>query len=407
MRKNLILSAAAFAALAFAGCSQDDTLNESPAANKAIEFGTYVGRDAESRATKVELAEVKASGFGVFAYYTHNVDFADATATPNFMNNQKVQWGKPTGSTSTTDDWYYTPVKYWPNNPGDKVSFFAYAPYSESAPVPTFSNGELSLSFTVQPEAKNQSDLLWSKTNNIDRTKGSTDTSDADNYKVKFEFAHALSRIGFTVQGAVDQITAGGSLADGTTITVNKVILSDTPYTDYTNDTPTAPSTGDFCKSGTLNLNNFSWDEFSDETQHFTLNSENFNIPTDKNPKTFTLTGEETNTPQTLTNTDSYLMVIPQKLAALYVNIEYTVTTEDSGNTTNNNNSTITNYISQRISNSKTAGDDSFTFEMGKAYTFNLILGMTSVKIAAEVTPWSEEPSEDVDLPENLPTPGA
>ncbi len=395
MRKNLILSAVAFAAWAFAGCSQDDTLNESPTVNKAIEFGTYVGRDAEARATKVELAEVKASGFGVFAYYTHNVDFANATtATPNFMNNQKVTYD------TDANTWTYAPVKYWPNNPDDKVSFFAYAPYSEdAAPAPSFSNGQLSLTFQVAKSAGLQSDLLWSKNTasntNIDKTKGTTTS------QIKFEFAHALSRIGFTVQGAVDQKDPGGTLDSHTTITVNEVILSNGSYA-YPNDgsTPVAPTAGEFHKQGDLNLNDFTWSNESG-TQLFTLKSDDFAIPEGTNPHAFTLTGDQS-TAKDLTNSESYLMVIPQKLNNLYVNIEYTVTTTDGTHPTNS--STITNYISKQVTNS-TTGDNSFTFEMGKAYTFNLILGMTSVKIDASVVAWDEQTSTNVDLPENTETP--
>ena len=33
---------------------------------------------------------------------------------------------------SNTGGWTYSPVKYWPNNKNDKISFFAYAPYETS-----------------------------------------------------------------------------------------------------------------------------------------------------------------------------------------------------------------------------------------------------------------------------------
>lgn len=74
-------------------------------------------------------------GFGVFAYYTDNLDYTCQTK-PNFMYNQQVQ-------AMDEETWTYEPVKYWPNEFGDaaqskdqdKVSFFAYAPYVECDPA--------------------------------------------------------------------------------------------------------------------------------------------------------------------------------------------------------------------------------------------------------------------------------
>lgn len=401
MRKNLILSAAAFAALAFAGCSQDDTLNESPAANKAIEFGTYVGRDAVSRAEDAAaLAALKQSGFGVYAYYTGQENFetyytnATDKPAPNFMYNQEVKWGTP-GSTasSATDDWYYSPVKYWPNNENDKVSFFAYAPYMGTPNEEDAAKSTSTIKFTVASEAKEQKDLLLSKIDGQNIDVGKLPTNDDERGRVKFEFTHALARIGFSVTGAVDQVEAGGSLAAATTITVNKVSLSSDGYewngTDKKYDEPT---TGAFYQSGKLNLATGNWSDQSG-TQLFVLKSNT--DATQTNFKANTLSSTVTTISQ-LNADDSYLMVIPQNLNNLYVNIEYTVTTEDSN--LDGGKSEITNYISKQIS--------SINFEAGKAYTLNLILGMRSVKVTASVIGWTiVTPSTDVDLPENTETP--
>ncbi len=75
------------------------------------------------------------AGFGVFAYYTGDAYF-QPTSQPTFMYNQQVMWTQPAGETA--ERWYYSPLKYWPNNfaqasapSDDHVSFFAYAPYVE------------------------------------------------------------------------------------------------------------------------------------------------------------------------------------------------------------------------------------------------------------------------------------
>ncbi len=71
------------------------------------------------------------SQFGVFGYYTGN-QYYNQDYLPNYMYNQQV---------SDTNFWKYAPVKYWPNEYGtttyegaDKLSFFAYAPYVDVTP---------------------------------------------------------------------------------------------------------------------------------------------------------------------------------------------------------------------------------------------------------------------------------
>ncbi len=125
MKQNYFIGLIACAALTMTGCSNDEINAPQQSQGKnAIEFSTYLGRNAQgSRGTETTTASIKTSGFGVLAYYTEQTDFADANK-PNFMWNQKV--------THNGTNWEYTPIKYWPTKVGDKVSFFAYAPYVEN-----------------------------------------------------------------------------------------------------------------------------------------------------------------------------------------------------------------------------------------------------------------------------------
>ena len=164
---------AATAAMMLASCSsevdftqQDLQLANAENAATPVQFGTYLGKAATTRAigaysggtiTTAGLQEMT-QGFGVFAYYTGaNNCYSDVPAwqggAPDFMYNQQVRYNDGSSSYSY---WYYTPVKYWPNEFGDryadvdesdadgeetdatndaatanggKVSFFAYAPY--------------------------------------------------------------------------------------------------------------------------------------------------------------------------------------------------------------------------------------------------------------------------------------
>ena len=214
MKKKLIFAAAAIAMLA--SCSQNDL--EAPVVGQAqqsdaIEFGTYLGKAATSRAgvagsitTESLKTGAHSAGFGVFAYYTGADNYTyssvktDGTTgqtskNPNFMYNQQVQWtsGK-TGYVGADGDyaWAYTPLKYWPNevqagavddqttdgpatstnSKGGKLSFFAYAPYVSAATgaegiTGMTANSDLSdpiLTYTVANAGNDIVDLLWGTT---------------------------------------------------------------------------------------------------------------------------------------------------------------------------------------------------------------------------------------------------
>ena len=103
MKKNHLFGIFAMAAFAFASCSQDEMVTQSPEVNKAIEFGTYVGRDAQSRAHVIDDTKLATEGFGVFAYYTGQANFNDNSEL-NFMRNQEVK--------KVHDAWTYSPLKY-------------------------------------------------------------------------------------------------------------------------------------------------------------------------------------------------------------------------------------------------------------------------------------------------------
>ena len=153
MKKSLFFAAAAVAMLT--GCSQNDDLTAPTVAQNAqqqtaIEFGTYLGKTAQTRSAyekgPIDNSNtdqgLKNAQFGVFSYLT-SADYDRVTPTaqrPDFMYNQQIEW--------STDKWVYQPVKYWPNgndaangadNPSNtaiqdgtyakKLSFFAYAPY--------------------------------------------------------------------------------------------------------------------------------------------------------------------------------------------------------------------------------------------------------------------------------------
>src|SRR5690554_1286226 len=94
-------------ALIVMSCSKDETTMSIPQESNAITFGTYVGRDAQTRASALDSVGLTTSGFGVFAFYSNETvnEYNNITPlsnfTPNFMYNQAVNWD------STNSVWKY------------------------------------------------------------------------------------------------------------------------------------------------------------------------------------------------------------------------------------------------------------------------------------------------------------
>jgi len=444
-KKSLFGWLAMTAMLVGTGCSTDEVVNDFSQDN-AIQFGTYVGRNAVSRATEIDDAKLATDGFGVFAYYTRSTEWAsyNTKTTPNFMNNQKVMDESQTPVSPY--QWTYSPIKYWPNNVNDKVSFFAYAPYTahlvqEFAPTTNVTgfNGTLSttqgttnpagpyVSFTMADDVKTQQDLLWAAPH-IDKVKNASSTNTTGGVtvedKIKFEFKHALAKIGFKVQAMVDKVNEDdGDATDGTIEKDDATDDSEEIAEETTIEVKKVTLSGDFYKSGVLNLNptistsgttetvtNMWSNQTAQETTwtgwvltstaaDATAGTEattNFMRSTAQGETTETKHEIVTTTETQLNAEDSYIMVIPKNFPSdgddkIKVEVVYTVTTTDPNLSTGS--SIITNTIASEF--------NGINFEAGKAYTFCLHLGMTSVKLEAEVKSWEDATEWAVNVPLN------
>ena len=360
MKKILFFAAAA---IMMVGCSNDQVLSKMPQDN-AINFGMYFGRDAQSRAAIMTLDDLKAQSFGVFAYYTDNSDYAEGTSTPNFMFNQNVKW-------NGTDAWTYSPLKYWPNEATDKLSFFAYAPHVEQSNgnielASTFTNASASapsLTYTLDDDQSKHVDLLWAAPHyNLQKQ---TITGD-----VKFIFKHAMSRIGFKSVAVIDESSnkANGEIDDeshtnpldgNTKITLESIKL-----------------TGNFYQGGTLNLATGVWSDY------VTAASTEYNWATADFAQS-----DVTTTKAVVLNDDKYLTVLPHtNNQQIQIEVVYTVKTTDA--------SLAAGY--SEVTNTIVSDPFDFTFEQGYAYNFVLHVGLTSVKFSADVTPWVDGATEDI-----------
>lgn len=178
----------ALAALAMAGCAQNEIIETAPKADRSIRFDVYTG--VQTKGTETTTASIKTLNFGILGYKTSNAGWATdgASATPA-MYNEKV--------THDGTKWTYTNTKYWPTG-GDKLSFFAYAPYDDAL---TDKGIELSAStqagapeitFTQKDAAADLVDLVVADTK--DRTYDADAVNPNDN-KVGFTFNHVLTKI--------------------------------------------------------------------------------------------------------------------------------------------------------------------------------------------------------------------
>ena len=328
MKKSLFFVAAA-SALMLTACSSENDVVQSAAQQqselKELGFDVYTQNATNAtrsgRTNVMNNSTLQITGFGVFGYQdeeetpgTSNVWYK-STSTPNYMWNQQVNYN------STNLGWYYSPLKYWPNetnhdsqssqagmpdvtakNNMDKLTFFAYAPWVQgtgaSGAVSSIYNNEATTSngitllptnattgdpkitYAVATDPSQSVDLLWGVApvggisyTAVDGTTVSVTEGmplidlkkPAVNTSLKFLFQHALARLGVKVQLAADQVSAGGVFdVANSKVTIKEIAI-----------------TGNFGTAGKLNLNNVSpnkakWEDITlASSTPFVINSSN------------------------------------------------------------------------------------------------------------------------------------
>lgn len=204
-----------------------------------ITFNTNAAWPATTRSAINTAQDLAHEGFSVFAYKTTG-NYEDTTdPQPNFMYNQLVNG---TVTTKTVDDveveyveGSYTPIKYWPYDANEKISFFAYAPH---VPLATDENGAFveysddtnayrtELSSGIVAISKNDYGgvpyLIYKleSNTNMDEMRDLMGAScvpnknRADNAPyydvVSFDFHHTLSALGFGVCGVFNEVSRDG-----------------------------------------------------------------------------------------------------------------------------------------------------------------------------------------------------
>lgn len=412
MKKVLIFAASA--AVLLVACAKVENTQKIAEPGTPVKFGVYVpqtkaGKAGQTTTATIKLAAGDEGGFGVFAYYTDDATYA-GTTKPNFMYNQGVFW-----NTTNNGPWEYSPIKYWPNEYGsgahsaatDYVSFFAYAPYVETASgsynitamSANTATGDPTITYVVDPTPATAVDLCWGV--KTDGYPWKNQTKQAVTGTIPFIFKHALARFNVNVRGFFDGVrTIDGEMSTNnvdvdanTRITIEKVEIK-----------------GSFYPSGVLNLNNdqanvAKWTSTSAAETTLTIPRSNIAESLRATNDGVETTFPESKTGVTKTNVNIFTGAAPAKTDATY----YTFIPKSDGATLNVK---ITYYVTTKdtkldggISCVKNVIDKDITFASfacGLNYNLNIVLGMTTVKLEATVEDWADPSNVDIDLPVNL-----
>lgn len=385
MKKNYIMGVIACAALTMTSCSNDEIGGNNTKQGDPIEFGVYLGRDAQgSRGTIITTENL--TKFGVTAYLEPSV-------TPDFMHNQEV-------IKNADGSWTYSPVKYWPTmeTQGYKnhsISFYAYAPHTSDAHSLITHSGNndeehtaptitISLPTGTNADLTKMVDFVATAKHFEYKTNGN-EMSD----KVTFNLKHEMTRI--DLKAKVSENVYGSTVANRTKVVIRSLKLK---------------SGGEFYTKADYNFPQLMQDRgtWSNRTQTTDLDLQSIlNLSRD----TWTISGKdiisstnkgialEGTSAVDLFNTGQYLFLIPAP--------------KETGLTKNSTSATITYDIITEDGNledgySKTSATKTVylpagIMQQGKAYNLTFTITVDQVKLDATVEDWKTATNSDIDVP--------
>ena len=366
------------AQLVLSGCAGEAVEETSSSSSSEITFDAYVGRNASTRSGVTDITFLKDtlfnSGFGVFARYNYNGKIL------SLLDTEHVTWNK--------NHWEYTNTRFWPSE--GFVDFYAFAPYNGDVKM-----GKLPDYLVNNPDSKDETyiwfpsnvspvDLVWANAE-----KQTKDSISSINGKVKFQFKHALARLGLDIKA--NQVLE----KNGAVITVEEVDLYGPE--DYK---------GVFDMVGYLNLKTGDWHVVKEESTRWyyawtptgKVGEEDGNDGNeDGEKKCQKLSASQLNdTTNIITNDrNSYIFIIPQtKDEPFYLKITYTVKQGDFVEKVTVKKNLLDVLCKPGVPN------PSFTFEKGKAYVFHLKLSLEPINfyVTTTVVNWNEVIDETMPL---------
>ena len=384
----LIISAMA---LMMAACTEsaefeNDSMTSVNDSKVEVNFGSYVGKGTRAGATGVLTTnDLKTTGFGVMASYTNTTAWASATGEAkqsNFMYNEGITWN---GST-----WTYATTKYWPNDPALKISFFAYAPYVETAngesgitAIDDASVEDPKISYKLDPA--NFVDLLWADA--IDQSRMTNGN------RVSFNFKHIVSKFMGDVKAKISKEELAG--LNDPIVTIEKIIVEnsddniatsgklDLHTGTFVNDEATAPA------AFKVELENTSFTDAAKEDAKTNIDLKAKPTALDGKGLTTTATSilnSKVSTP--------VLYFLPGTQPKFKVTVIYWVRTKDAKlpKGVTNVAQTVTNEIQFPT-----------PFEQNKKYNLVLNIGLNSVQFQAEVENFDNTDEGTIEQTVDLP----
>lgn len=403
MKKSLLHTALA-ALLLLAGCSQNEIIEVSPDAAPPVGFKVFTDAQTRGLVTNGNASSantttgIQTTGFGVFAYYTGQSAWNNTGSfTPNFMYNQKVTY---------SSGWTYTPVKYWPNTEGDKISFFAYAPHNSNSntgilftTTTTTTTGAPKLNFTLQTTPQNMVDLVVT---NATQT-GNDKTIDVQKKtsNVSFLLKHVLTRASF--QAKLDASLTGNSATTHVYVTGMRILgtsLRNDPNGNAGNNV-TANNDSKFYNAATYQWSDGTWNYTTTTTKQaaaYELGNTSF-MPlaaatTGGNYKVSSIELPQNSNAVSLLKTNQYAFLIPPvditgitAATDVRMQLDYDIVTIDA--------SLSAGY--SKTSTTATVSLPNGTLKRGSAYLYTFTVGLEKVEVSATVENWATE--ENVYIP--------
>ena len=406
MRRFFIVLAFALLASCSTLVDLDDAGKEQGKASPvAVGFEAYVTRATKAGQTGDLTTDIlKTTGFGVLGYASNGIPFNERL-TPDFMYNQPV--------TCPAGVWTYEPVKYWPNEENDRVSFFAYAPFVEVTPSTGLvtadgESGILAMSHYLaegDPQVWYRTTLTPGK--DVDLCWGLPFLNQAKqktNERLQFEFHHALSQLNVQIDANIDVPSQ----------TTTRIYVRSVTFTG-------------FMTQGALNLNSSDepiWDDISGKerprrepvtvTDGRIDGEEGRQGAVDVNEKLARLNpliiqtkpydaleidGVKETAANLFGKADATVpvLVVPLAGTPMSVTIVYDVETVDNGLGLLSDGVTHGLSIENRITRQILLDNgDPLSLEAGKKYVVRLHLGLTSVQFNASVSEWNNGGSADI-----------
>lgn len=417
MKKNLFLG---LIALTVTSCQNDEVVEAVPQ-KQTIEFGTYLGRDAQARAAELTTDMLKEKGFGVFAYYTGTKDWGDAktNATPNFMYNQEVAWD--------ASAWGYSPIKYWPEQQTEYISFFAYGPFNNNQDTPSAtittmsaanSTGIPTVTFTQANDVTKMVDFVAGVAMNQTYSPEGND----DSKTVSFNLKHELTRVNFAAK--LDRDAYSDSEEKLKTRVVVKSININSGGKFYQSAVYTFAENNDVT-GNSPQVYRGCWSNHNSNTIELDLDGilakETLTVPSGGASPYYSesgiiLTDDEEKNMFTTISSVQYLFLIPPVqndgttgLAfgdEIKVTFEYDIVTLDNALATRHSATSATKIVTLPTGDANAIPVVENTLQQGKAYKFIFTFGLHEVKVIAEVDNWDNDQDggdTEVDWNDNQP----